>query len=263
MKMYRPEDFDVIDMHTHPFLTPDQVIGQFWKPDSIADFVREMAKVGIHKFAGSVIYNTCGNYDFKSITKLNNDALRIRDMYPDAYIPGIHIHGAYPQESCAMLHKMHAQGVRMIGELVPYILGTGEYASDGMIEICREAEKIGMLVSVHGHVGETLVPVLQACPKLKVIMAHPGDTAEAKARFDFVSRYDNLYIDISGTGLFRWGMLRYGVDVCGAEKILFGSDMPVCSPGMNLFGALSENLTFEELKLVLGDNFRNMLNAAG
>ena len=30
-----------------------------------------------------------------------------------------------------MLHEMYAQGVRLIGELVPYSLGTGEYALHG------------------------------------------------------------------------------------------------------------------------------------
>ena len=158
-----------------------------------------------------------------------------------------------------MLHKMYAAGVRMIGELVPYSLGTGDYASEGMIEICREAEKLGMILSVHGCAENLLAPLLLACPDLKVILAHPGDTAIAMERFEYVSRYKNLYIDISGTGMFRWGMLRYGIDTCGVEKIMFGSDMPVCSPGMNLFGVLSENLTYDEFKLVLGDNFRNLL----
>jgi predicted TIM-barrel fold metal-dependent hydrolase len=68
-------------------------------------------------------------------------------------------------------------------------------------------------------------------------------------------------MDISGYGLFRWNMLRYGVDVCGAEKIIFGSDMPTCSAGMYLYGALSENMTDEEFRLILGGNFRRLLGS--
>ena len=258
--MFKPEDFDIIDMHTHPFTAPDTLIGIFWRPGSMADFLKEMHKVGIFKFAGSVVRNVREDVDFAAIRRLNRDALRLRDRYPDAYIPGVHIHGAYVEESCRELQAMHAEGVRLIGELVPYILGGWNYASPGMLPICREAEKLGMTVNLHGGTEEELAPVLRACPNLNIILAHPGDMASAKERYDFVSRYDNLYVDISGTGLFRWGMLRYGVDVCGAEKILFGSDMPVCSPGMNLFGALAENLSFEEFKLILGDNFRRLLN---
>ena len=42
-------------------------------------------------------------------------------------------------------------------------------------------------------------------------------------------------------------------------KIVFGSDMPVCSMGMYVYGALMENLTKEELRLVVGANFRRLL----
>lgn len=43
------------------------------------------------------------------------------------------------------------------------------------------------------------------------------------------------------------------------KKIVFGSDMPVCSVGMYVYGALMENLTKEELRLVMGANFRRLL----
>ena len=258
--MYRPEDFDIIDMHTHPFTAPEMSIARFGNPRDMEEFIREMNKVGIYKFAGSVIRSCRDGVDFDVIRKLNREALRIRDAYPDIYTPGVHIHGAYVEESCRELQEMHAEGVKLVGELVPYILGTWNYGDPGMLTICREAEKLGMIVNLHGGTEEELGSVLKACPRLNIILAHPGDGDSCKIRFDFVSRYKNLYVDISGTGLFRWGMLRYGVDVCGAEKILFGSDMPVCSPGMNLYGALSENLTFEEFKLVLGDNFRRLMD---
>ena len=257
--MFKPEDFDIIDMHTHPFTAPDTLIGRYWRGGSTADFVREMHKVGIRKFAGSVVRNTCGPADFAAIRWLNREALRVRDAYPEAYIPGVHVHPGYVEESCAELCAMHAEGVRLIGELVPYILGGWTYGDPGFMTICREAEQLGMTVNLHGGEEAELAPILRACPRLKVILAHPGDTNTAPQRFDFVSRYPNLHMDVSGTGLFRWGMLRYAVDVCGPEKLLFGSDMPTCSAGMFLYGTLSENLTREEFDLVLGGNFRRLL----
>jgi predicted TIM-barrel fold metal-dependent hydrolase len=71
-------------------------------------------------------------------------------------------------------------------------------------------------------------------------------------------KYKNLYIDLSGTGLFRWGMLKKGVDLIGADHILFGSDFPVCSTAMNVAGVLSEKLTNKERKLIFRDNFLNI-----
>ncbi len=255
--MFRPEDFDIIDMHTHPITTPDSNICRFHDM-TMDDFVRELHKVGVHKFAGSVVSIPAHEADFAEIKRLNRDALRLRDRY-DGYIPGVHIHGAYVDESCQELHEMYAQGVRFIGELVPYILRQWQLGSPETMTIFKEAEKLGMLVDLHWGTEEELAPVLTACPDLNIILAHPGDGEDLPVRLDFVSRYKNLFMDISGTGLFRWGMLRHAVDKCGAEKILFGSDMPTCSAGMFVYGALSENLTREEFQLVMGDNFRRLL----
>lgn len=45
----------------------------------------------------------------------------------------------------------------------------------------------------------------------------------------------------------------------GSEKLLFGSDFPICSPGMNLGGVLAEHLTGTELKNILSDNFLRLI----
>ena len=54
-------------------------------------------------------------------------------------------------------------------------------------------------------------------------------------------------------------MLRYAVDQCGSEKILFGSDFPICSPGMNIGGVFAEHMTDAELKNVFADNFLRLI----
>ena len=258
--MYTPDDFEIIDAHSHPFV--GECIGApYGHPKTMEEFDYEMKKVKVDYYAGSLVYLRPVT-DYAEIRQLNEDALRVRDKYP-SYIPGIQVHGDFPEESIADIHKYyHEDGIRLIGELVPYLMKTGEYNSPGMIEILKEAGKLGMTASLDGGFRETVVPVLENCPNLKVVLAHPGapwGDDSAKIRFQWVSEYENLYMDISGTGLYRWNMLRYGIDVCGAHKLLFGSDMPVCSVGMYLYGVLSENLTKEELSLVLAGNFKRLL----
>ena len=109
--------------------------------------------------------------------------------------------------------------------------------------------------------AETLV---REVPQLVKIFAHPGEPWSSEnwgafERMQFVADHDNVYMDISGTGLFRWNFLRHFVDLCGAEKILYGSDMPTCSAGMNLYGTLFEHLTREEFELVLAGNFKRIM----
>ena len=256
--MYTPADFDIIDMHTHPFFTAENRFGRFWQQETLEDFLAVMKQYNIHKFAGAFIAKCVPESDFATITNLNEMALRLRDRYPENYIPGIQIHGSYPQESCRMLHDMYDQGVRLVGELVPYLLSTGEYTSPGMMEIFREAETIGIPVNLHGGTMEELSTLATTFPKLKIITAHPGDGAAMVEKINTVAKFDNLYLDLAATGLFRWGMLEYAVNTCGAEKLIFGTDMPICNPIMNLYGILSENIPFEAISLILSGNFRRL-----
>ncbi len=263
--MFKPEDFEIIDMHVHPFETPSQAIGAYTTEKTMDEFDAEMRRAGVDRYAGCVAEKGDAN-DFKWIEHLNRTALRLRDRFPN-YIPGIHVHGSFVEESCAELHKMKAEGVKLVGELVPYMLGTGVFDSEGMLEIFREMAKLDMIANLHHvtqHEAETLV---REVPQLVKIFAHPGepwssDNWSSFERMQFVAEHDNVYMDISGTGLFRWNFLRHFVGVCGAEKILFGSDMPTCSVGMNLYGALFEHLTREEFELVLAGNFKRLMGDA-
>lgn len=257
-----PRNFEIIDCHTHPFLDFENgCIGAYGKPVDMAELDFEMKKAEIRRYSGSPLVKH-RVADYAEIRKINEDVLRIRDQFP-AYIPAIQVHGAFPQESIADLTKLYQEeGIRYIGELVPYIMDTGTFDSPGMMEILKEAGKLGMTVDFHHGTREEVTAVLENCPGLNVILAHPGEPGGdwgAKARFEFIAQHKNLYMDTSGTGIFRWNMLRYAVDVCGADRLLFGSDMPTCSAGMLLYGVLSENLTDDEFRLVLGGNFKRLI----
>ena len=47
----------------------------------------------------------------------------------------------------------------------------------------------------------------------------------------------------------------------GSGKLLFGSDFPICSPGMNLYGVLSEHLSRPELENIFSNNFKRLIHA--
>ena len=71
---------------------------------------------------------------------------------------------------------------------------------------------------------------------------------------------ENYYLDLSGTGLFRHGMLRHGIDEVGAERFLFGSDYPTCNPAMFLGGViLDTSISEEEKTLILAGNAQRLL----
>ena len=91
------------------------------------------------------------------------------------------------------------------------------------------------------------------------IPAHPGAMTVPKSVF---SGFPNMktFIWTSPAQDFTVGTCS-GMESMSVvrKKIVFGSDMPVCSVGMYVYGALMENLTKEELRLVMGANFRRLL----
>lgn len=258
--MYSPEDFEIIDMHVHPFEDPVHSISPYGSLKSMDEFDAEMRRAGVDMYAGSVIGRSDPD-DFNWIRHLNRCALRLRDRFPH-YIPGIHVHGKFVEESCRELEAMKAEGVKLVGELVPYYLGTGDFNTSGMLTLFNEMHKLGMIANLHHVTVEEAEFLAENVRELPLIIAHPGEPFgewNAKKRFQFVAEHDNMYMDISGTGLFRWDMLRYAVETCGAEKILFGSDMPTCSVGMNLYGALFSRLSKDDMALVMGGNFKRLM----
>ena len=71
---------------------------------------------------------------------------------------------------------------------------------------------------------------------------------------------ENYYLDLSGTGLFRHGMLRYGINMFGAERFIFGSDYPTCNPAMFIGGIVMDTLISEdEKKMIFAENVKRLL----
>ena len=154
---------------------------------------------------------------------------------------------------------MAAQGVHLIGELVPYMMGWDAYASPEAAEIFTLAQEKGMAVNVHPSTDEDLEKFASLYPHLSIIVAHPRDGANYQENLARIRRHENVCLDLSGTGLFRYGMLRYGLDQVGKDRILFGTDYPICNPGMYVEAVLFENLTDEELETVMEKNARRLI----
>ncbi len=249
--------YEIIDAHIHPFISKENSIAPFGHPETLEEFTAELKKIGTNRACGSVLIlkKDCSWAD---IRKANDLVLEISARYPGFYIPGIHIHGKYVAESEQELRCMAAQGVRWIGELVPYIMGTENLNSSGNMEILATASELGMTVNLHWGTADEVIKVAKSFPDLNIVLAHPGDLGEAVSRIDFIEKLPNVHLDFSGTGLFRWNLLRYTVDRLGADRVLYGSDFPVCSPGLNLYGALCENLTETEFEKFFSGNFKRL-----
>lgn len=102
------------------------------------------------------------------------------------------------------------------------------------------------------HVGK----LAERYPEAKLIMAHLG--GEPFHGIRNVAKYKNVWIDHSGT-LVGSDDLRHTVDLVGADRVLFGSDMPIAFA--SCYGQVLEcQLTDEEREKIFWKNTAALFN---
>lgn len=248
--------FTIIDAHCHPvILNHSCVKNPYGHPANTEEFFAELNNSGIDHCCGSVVTRIC-EPTWDDFTEFNNTAIKLSQEWPDYYTPGISISPKFPEASCRELERLHkAIGLNWIGELVPYMNGYTEYATPEMFSILEVARDLNMAVNLHSTTNEDIEKLLQNVPNLKLIMAHPGETAGIPHRVELLNKWENLHWDISGTGLFRWGMLKHVVGKCGTDKLLFGTDFPICSIAMQIYGVLAEHISDDAKAAIFSKNF--------
>ncbi len=257
--------FDIIDFHTHPFIENKHNICNYpgTSQMSVQNTFDVMQGLGVSVICGSVVEVSGADYSntWEKIKANNNTALELKKIYGDFYVPGFHVHPHYVEESIAEIHHMKENGVSLIGELVPCIYGWSDYSDSAFSEILIEAGKCNMIVSVRTRDNDEMDKMVQNHKDVIFVAAHPGEKIDFFRHIERAKMSDNYYLDISGYGMFRYGMLRKAIDTIGVDRIVFGSDFPTCHPGMYIGGVLMDNLISDsEKEKILSLNAKRLLN---
>ena len=245
---------EIIDFHTHPFLDETDSICIY--KSTTKTFPDDLFTIGISRFCGSVItYKSSGIGN----TRLSNDiALALREKYGKKYIPGFMVHPGFPEESIEELKRAEANGIKLIGELVP-LAYKWQYDSEGFYEILNYTDKKDFVYSMHTTDIEVMRKIAKEHRTTQFVFAHPGEATRVNEHIDVMLECENVHLDISGTGLFRYGMLKHLVTKVGADRILFGSDYPICNPNMYIAGVEFEQLSDNEKELIFASNAKRLL----
>lgn len=251
----------IIDFHMHPFGNSTQNLchyREFYDRDAL-ESKTYIEKAGITHICGSVIDGYYPEMDFEHIRKLNHEALALREVYGDFYTLGFHIHPGYVKESCEEIVFMHENHVKLIGELVPYLHGWSNKEDDGLMEILDVAQEYGMVVSYHSAPDFHMEKIIESHPDIKFVAAHPGEKPRVEQHIVNMKKYENFYLDLSGTGLHRFGVVKYLVNKVGAERILFGTDYPICNPGMYVEAVRMEEISDTDREKIFHKNAEYLL----
>lgn len=251
--------FDIIDFHSHPFLRDEENLCLHKDVVNMTTetVLEDMDAVGVSHFCGSVLSRSY--HEFSDIRILNGNALKLRDIYKGRYIPGIHVHPDYVYHSCEEIELAYKQGVRLVGEIVPGKHGWSDYSCKGFSEILDFLKGKDMLVSLHTVNLDEMEKMASEYKNINFVFAHPGEKAVAMRHLEIMKKHDNVFLDISGTGIFRYGLLKKMVETVGAERILFGSDYPICNLKMYVGGVLGEKISDSAKEYIFSKNAKRLL----
>lgn len=93
-------------------------------------------------------------------------------------------------------------------------------------------------------------------PDQKFVCAHAGGEWERGIRA--VRNSPNILVETSGFDATA-GFIEMAVRHLGAERIIFGSHLPSRSLGTELGKIIGADISERDKKLILGENFRNLL----
>ncbi len=100
------------------------------------------------------------------------------------------------------------------------------------------------------------VEVPQRYPDAVFIVAHSLGVREYADRYQ---AYPNVYFDTASSLTLR-GNVEYFIRKVGAERILYGSDMPYANPAYRLGQVVGSHVPDDQLRKILGGNMARLLN---
>ncbi len=258
-------DFEIIDFHMHPFTENLDNMCQHkdyfnMTTDEIETTLRG---VGISKICGSVLERVKEGpkNTWEMVKRCNEKALKLRDYFNGFYIPGFQVHPEFIEESIQEILFMKSQGVNLMGEIVPRENGWTDYSRPEFSEILDVAGKNNIIVSLHSWEPDAMDKMVENHKDVVFVMAHPGKYDMIMRHIARMQKHENCYLDLSGTGIFRYGVTRRLIDMVGVDRILFGTDYPSCNPGMFVGGILFDNLLKDsEKEKIFSLNAKRLLN---
>ena len=152
-------------------------------------------------------------------------------------------------------------------KIVHQVVGRGSYQllvtinEPAMYPIVAKAAELGMPILAHST-PEECAGLLDAVPDAKIIMAHSGGCPTALGDWfraiDVAKHYPNIYLDTASSQI-DMGYIEAAVAGVGADRVVFGTDMPLLDPFFGMAKVTGADLLQEQKDLILGNNVMNLL----
>ena len=248
------KDYFIFDCHGH--FGPN---AGFHIPSSTPDeFVAVLDRVGID----AVAVSTFGN-----VVPFGNDVVaQVVSGYPDRFVGYARVNANYPDivesELSRCFDELGFKGIKIhpyCDEILPY---------DPRYEPVWEfsaRRKVPVLI----HTWNSLRyydPLLEFCfpslfweiadsyPDAIIILGHSGGEYDGILEaIEVAKEFPNVYLDTASSRIYA-GVIEMMVDEVGAERVLYGSDVPFLSPVPQIGKVIYADIGESEKEMILGKN---------
>jgi len=147
-------------------------------------------------------------------------------------------------------------GFNWVGELCNYVVPY-KYTIEEFELLVEQVTKLNMVLHVHATTEE-MHYIIQKFPRATIVFPQFDDGGPFP-RIELVAAHSNTYLETSGDGHDRVGILEYAVKAIGEDRILFGSDFTMNCPTTVLGRIQNAFLTDEQKQKILAGNLEALL----
>ncbi len=246
----------VIDSHAHLIDSKDSTVSlcPMLNGDS-HNLKRKMDNLGIDKMIVSPIEGV-----FMNGFSANQTSLRAKLDYPDRIEAYATCNPLYEEDRRAVIE--YHENYKFIGLKPYYPSNKYDLLGEKYKEWFEYGNKNRLIMLVHSGSPEMAakVNILSGMySDMTFILAHSGKSYEAADTNIAVAKArNNVYLEITYTTLTN-GVIEYLVEHAGADKMLFGTDMPMRDPAPQLAWVCYAKISVDEKKKILGGNMKKLI----
>ncbi|MEG2435111.1 MAG: amidohydrolase family protein [Ruthenibacterium sp.] len=256
MEEGRPLAITVLDAHTHMVSDGDATVtSNMMKYGECDEIIARMNKMGIDAIC-------CAPWQGISTDGLAANDVIVRGMqkYPERILGYACCNPNYPEDLEGVFlyhHQYHFPGVKPYWPLhqrslcdtryVPWFT----YANDHHLAMLVHSVSLAAIADIK--------ILVKQYPDIAFILAHTGSSYDvARAHVEICKSCQNAWLEITYTTLY-YGMIEYLVREVGAQRVLYGSDLPMRDPGPQMGWVAYARIPTADKVKIFGENFSDIL----
>lgn len=260
---------DVIDVHNH-ILFDEEAGSMNSTYKGTTDEILKLTEKTPIKYHGIITMAKKGEL---TQTRKNNDRIIALSKENSSFFPICSVHPEDGDSALVEMTRVSSKGVRFL-KLHPNTQRF-DVSSMQVANLVKKAGELNLIILFEGTslfdadiLGKYILLGI-SYPNTKLILTHMGGTQFSDYQiFMILNRYSwykrNIWFDISAT-VFEYADSPYKENLVwtmrkiGTDRILFGSDFPIYDPKETLKSFFQLNLTPEEEKQILYNNYYSIL----